>query len=170
MYYLVYYNNKFTIKPEYIWNIFKRKTISKKSSKNYFNVTPTIYEFILRDILTKTQKKAKNYKRTKNFKIEKSYKKNFYSDIIKWHLCNMVTGKIYNVIISIFYFSWVVFSNVTYIQLPLYNIDLFTVFEYVISINSYQHISCQYLFKIMYNMHCAPIMRMSQFWVISHYA
>ena len=55
----------------------------QKCSKNYFNVTPIIYEFILRDILTKTQKKAKNYKRTKNFKIEKSYKKKFFSAIIK---------------------------------------------------------------------------------------
>ena len=49
----------------------------QKSSKNYFNVTPIIYELILRDILTKTQKKQKITKELKILKLKNLTKKNF---------------------------------------------------------------------------------------------
>ena len=52
-----------------------------KNFLKIFHVTPIIYEFTLRDILTKHTKKAKNYKRTKKFKILKNLTKKKYFSV-----------------------------------------------------------------------------------------
>ena len=55
-----------------------------KNFLKIFHVTPTIYEFTLRDIITKHTKKGKKLQKTKKFKILKNLtKKIFLSAIIK---------------------------------------------------------------------------------------